>query len=169
MTDYKELIEALREEAEAVQAIEWDIPICTSNHILDAAAAIEQLVNDRNASVDALKAIHDNGVVVLPRKASVIEWNEVITRHLTDEEAAYYSEMQMDGIEYIFDCKMPEDGQEILIATKWGTDKDICSNDGEYGIGLEGRGDWDGVFAWAEMPSYDKGCGVKHIRGGNDQ
>lgn len=64
MTDYKELIEALREEAEAVQAIEWDIPICTSNHILDAAAAIEQLVNDRNASVDALKALHDNGVVV---------------------------------------------------------------------------------------------------------
>lgn len=60
MADYKELIEALREEAEAVQAIEWDIPICTSNHILDAADAIEQLVNDRNASVDALKALVAN-------------------------------------------------------------------------------------------------------------
>lgn len=59
MTDYKELIEALREEAEAVQAIEWDIPICTSNHILDAADAIEQLIKERDTAVDDLeKCMH---------------------------------------------------------------------------------------------------------------
>ena len=81
--------------------------------------------------------------------------HKVTTRPLTDEEVAYYAEMEMDGIEYVFDCEMPDDGQEILIATKWGTDKDVCSNDAEYGIGLEGRGDWDGVYAWAEMPKYE--------------
>lgn len=43
MKDYKELISALREEAEAVKAVEWDIPICTSNHIAEAADVIEQL------------------------------------------------------------------------------------------------------------------------------
>lgn len=86
--------------------------------------------------------------------ATGITWHKVTTRPLTDEETAYYAEMEIDGIEYIFDCEMPDDGQEILIATKWGTDKDICSNDADYGIGLEGRGDWDGVYAWAEMPKY---------------
>lgn len=44
MNDYKELVENLREEAEAVQDIEWEIPICTSNHINQAADVIEQLV-----------------------------------------------------------------------------------------------------------------------------
>lgn len=113
----------------------------------------------RGVSRNLAKLIADqliaNGVVVLPCNASVIEWHEVKTRPLTDEEKEYYSEIAMDP-EYIFDCEMPEDGQEILIYTKWGTDKDICSNDADYGIGLEGRGDWDGVYAWAEMPTYAK-------------
>lgn len=94
---------------------------------------------DKAPTVDAVKVV----------------WHKVTTRPLTAEEVAYYAEMEMDGIEYVFDCEMPDDGQEILIATKWGTDKDICSNDAEYGIGLEGRGDWDGVYAWAEMPKYE--------------
>lgn len=51
MDDYKELIAALREEAEAVQAIEWEIPICTSNHIAEAADAIEQLAKERDELV----------------------------------------------------------------------------------------------------------------------
>lgn len=82
-----------------------------------------------------------------------VVWHKVTTRPLTEEEKAYYAEMDFEP-EEIFDCQMPEDGQEILIATKWGTDKDICSDDADYGIGLEVRGDWDGVYAWAEMPQY---------------
>lgn len=88
--------------------------------------------------------------------ASPVEWHKVTARPLTDEEAEYYTEIGIEGIEYIFDCEMPEDGQEILVATKWGVDKDICCNDPDYGIELEGRGDWDGVFAWAEMPKYEE-------------
>ena len=52
MTDYKELITALREEAEAVKAVEWEIPICTENHIREAADAIEQLVKERDAAME---------------------------------------------------------------------------------------------------------------------
>lgn len=88
--------------------------------------------------------------------ASPVVWHKVTTRPLTEEETAYYAEMEIECIEYIFDCEMPEDGKEILVATKWGVDKDICCNDMDYGTGLESRGDWDGVYAWAEMPKYEE-------------
>lgn len=55
MNDYKELITDLREEAEAVKAVEWDIPICTENHIREAADAIEQLVRERDCAVADLR------------------------------------------------------------------------------------------------------------------
>lgn len=85
-----------------------------------------------------------------------IVWNEIKTRELDEEEREYYKENGIEP-EYMFDCKMPEDGQEVLVATRWGVDKDICCDDGYYGNGLEGRGDWDGVYAWAEMPKYKGG------------
>lgn len=46
MTNYKELVAALREETETIKAVEWDIPICTSNHIAEAADVIEQLAKE---------------------------------------------------------------------------------------------------------------------------
>ena len=55
MSDYKELCASLREEAEAVQAIEWEIPICTDNHIREAADVIEHL----SAEVDRLTKERD--------------------------------------------------------------------------------------------------------------
>lgn len=85
-----------------------------------------------------------------------IIWHEVTTRQPTEEELEYYSEIYGYEPKYVFDCIMPEDGQEILIATKWGVDKDICAID-DYGYGLEGFGDWDDVLAWAEMPKYKAG------------
>lgn len=49
-----------------------------------------------------------------------ITWHEVTTRKLTDEERAEYAERgfaDYEVPEYIFDCAMPEDGQEILAVT----------------------------------------------------
>lgn len=86
---------------------------------------------------------------------SIVEWHKITTRPLTNQEKEWYEEMEEDMPEYVFDCEMPEDGEEILIATEGYVDKDICCNDWDYGIGLEGRGDWDGVLAWAEMPKYE--------------
>ena len=89
-----------------------------------------------------------------------IVWHEVTTRALTDEEKVEYAELGYSDYEipeYMFDGEMPEDGQEILIATSWGVDKDICSMDSDGCnnlIGLESHGDWDGVKAWAAMPKY---------------
>ena len=89
-----------------------------------------------------------------------IVWYEVTTRALTNEEKAEYAERGYSDYEipeYMFDSEMPEDEQEILIATSWGVDKDICCMDSDGCnnlIGLESHGDWDGVKAWAAMPKY---------------
>lgn len=117
------------------------------------------LNSDDNYGIPNTKQVADyliaNGVVVLPCNVSAIEWHEVKTRPLDDEEKEYYAEMDIEP-EYIFVGTMPDDGQEILVATKFGVDRDICCDDVEYGIGLEQNGDWDGVLAWAEMPTYAK-------------
>ena len=56
-------------------------------------------------------------------------WHKLNERPLTDAEKAEFSEhgyLDFEIPEYMFDCPMPD----------------------------EGRGDWDGVIAWAEMPKY---------------
>lgn len=89
-----------------------------------------------------------------------IIWHEVTSRALTDEEKAEYIERgyaDYEVPEYMFTCEMPDDGQEVLIATSWGVSKDVCSTDSDeliYLYGLEDHGDWDGVLAWAAMPKY---------------
>lgn len=55
----------------------------------------------------------------------------------------------------MFDCEMPDDGDEILIVTKSGVDTDVCGI--EEGYYLEGYNDWENVIAWAEMPKYKAG------------
>ena len=81
-----------------------------------------------------------------------IKWYEVIKRPLTDEEKEEYAELYDYVPKYMLECPLPDDGQEILIATRWGVDTDICCYDDGYC--LESRGDWDDVIAWAEMPKY---------------
>lgn len=89
-------------------------------------------------------------------------WHEIKGRPLTDAEKAEFSEHGYSDFEipeYMFDCPMPNDEQEILVATEWGVGKDVCCVDtddwGNHSFGLEGHGDWDDVIAWAEMPKYD--------------
>ena len=83
MNDYKELVEYLREEADAVQAIEWDIPICTENHIREAADAIEQLVKERDAAVEDLTFSYKHGLSCFACK----------------------HDFAVDAAEYCIDCK----------------------------------------------------------------
>lgn len=82
-----------------------------------------------------------------------IIWHEVVTRPLTQEEQEEYARLG-EEYEFMFDCEMPEDGEEILVATKWGVSADICAVD--IGFYLENCGDWEDVIAWAEMPKYEK-------------
>lgn len=94
-------------------------------------------------------------VDLVPKYDAGIIWHKVTMRPTTDEEKAYYTEQGIEEAEYIFDCIMPEDGQEILIATISGVHQDIAVDD-YYGCGLESTGDWDCVLAWTEMPQYEE-------------
>ncbi len=88
-----------------------------------------------------------------------IIWHEITMRPLTPEEKARYAEIgcaDYEIPEYVFSCEMPEDEQEILVATNWGVSQDMCIAEVDEFENclyeLETRGDWDGVKAWAEMP-----------------
>lgn len=92
-----------------------------------------------------------------------ITWHEITFRKTTEEEKAEYLERGYADYEIptlIYSCPMPRDGEEILIATRWGVAGDVCciEDDGLNDISrLEVHDDWDGVFAWAEMPKYKGG------------
>ena len=79
-----------------------------------------------------------------------ITWHEVVKREPTDEEREAYKD-EYGEVDYMLDCPMPDDGDEILIATPYGVDADIVCMEGN-GYSLEDWGDWDDVIAWAYMP-----------------
>ena len=93
------------------------------------------------------------------RKAG--EWIPIKTRKMDEEERAEWSEKFGYDIEYeyavVFDCPMPEDGQEILVSyRKWILmDKCEIAYGGLYG--LEGNDSWEGVLAWMPAPEPWKG------------
>ena len=95
------------------------------------------------------------------------EWIPVKTRPMTTEERIKFAEHY--GIEYcdtadekVLDCPLPEDGQEVLVSSRWGVHTDVADNDidGEGFISyvLEENGDWEGINAWMPLPEpYKKG------------
>ena len=81
------------------------------------------------------------------------EWIPIKFRPMTEEEKAYYKEYTSIECEKVFDCKMPDDGQEIIVSTKSGiVTTDICDIDDMYGYGLEDYGDWEDILAWMPFP-----------------
>ena len=89
----------------------------------------------------------------------IIEWHEVKKRKPTEEEQAEFDERDIGEVPYILIGDMPEDGEEILIATPYGVSSDICGIDDDYGFFLEERGDWDDVIAWAYLPKGPRNRG----------
>lgn len=94
------------------------------------------------------------------------EWIPVKDRPMTTEERIKFAEHY--GIEYcdtadekVLDCPMPEDGQEILVSSRWGVHTDVADNDvdgeGFISYGLEENGDWEGINAWMPLPEPYKG------------
>lgn len=84
-----------------------------------------------------------------------ILWHKVKMRPATKEEIEYFKknlDYFDDEEQEAFDCEMPDDREQILVATKYGVSTDTCIFD--YGYGLEENGDWDGIIAWAKMPIY---------------
>lgn len=88
-------------------------------------------------------------------------WIPIKRRPLTEEEREsileyYGANYEFTSNECVFDCRMPEDGQKILISTSWGVSIDVCEYDctgeGLNLYSLEEYGDWDDVTAWMPLP-----------------
>ena len=84
-------------------------------------------------------------------------WIPIKTRPMTEEERAYFNEQweffdKMTEDEMImFDCEMPEDGQDIIVCSERYAWRDTCEND-VYGFSLEECGDWSEIKAWMPFP-----------------
>ena len=85
-------------------------------------------------------------------------WIPIKKRPLTDEELRYYYDNFGNDMipEYMLDCPLPENGQEILITFQMGNGKrivafDTCGID-EWGHYLEDYDDFDCVIAWMPLP-----------------
>lgn len=89
------------------------------------------------------------------RLPSAQQWIPIKMRPMDAEEREYweshfdYELVDEDAV--MFDCKMPDDGQEILASYRKWICMDKCEIDGGC-YGLEGNGDWDGVVAWMPLP-----------------
>ena len=79
------------------------------------------------------------------------EWMHVEYHKITEEERQEND--YPDDLVYCIDSPMPEEWQEILIATNAGyVEKDTCLNDGE-GYYSENDYDWCGdIKAWMPLP-----------------
>ena len=117
---------------------------------------------DYSISMQMLGMIIENAPTV---EQPTGEWIPITKRPMTDDEWEELSDEAKDYIDedgkWFFDCPMPENGQNIIISTKWGVWGDTCEISAEGGLNayyLEGQGDWDGVLAWMPMPEpYKKG------------
>lgn len=84
-----------------------------------------------------------------------MEWIPIRFRKMTEEEkraflAETYS-IYTDAPEVMYDCPLPDDGQEVLVTTRTGeVETDIfCNDDGCY---FEYNCDPDDITAWMPMP-----------------
>ena len=93
-----------------------------------------------------------------------IVWHEVVTRPPTEEELKEWTECSAsddDPLTCMFDCEMPDDNRDILALGKSGyVWQDTCMIDNGYigynSLYLDNHGDWDGVVAWAYLPTGKK-------------
>lgn len=78
------------------------------------------------------------------------KWIPLTKRPMTDEERGYYKEWSGIEGEMIFDCPLPEDGQEVLVSHGGYVYVDaFCEDDGWCdfeGVNI------DNVEAWMPLP-----------------
>lgn len=76
-------------------------------------------------------------------------WIPVKYHQISEKERA--EEFLSKDIQYMLDCKMPDDEQEILVTNGETTWKDTCFIDSN-GYYLDGGYDWIDITAWQALP-----------------
>lgn len=103
--------------------------------------------NDENeALLFAIESVRELG------KAQNDKWTPIKTREMTEEEKEDYPDS-----DFMYDCKMPDDGEDVLVTT-WGGSVALdtfCRDNGCY---FETYCDDGDVIAWQPLPKpYEKG------------
>jgi len=108
--------------------------------------------------------VRDDIEVICPPMA----WIPVIYRDLTEEETNEMRELYGDYVAnnpqdcWAFDNPLPEDGQTVLICTKYGVETDEFCFDDDCGY-FENHPDRDDLLAWMPLPEPYSG---KKVIGG---
>lgn len=76
-------------------------------------------------------------------------WIPVKYHQISEKERA--EEFISKDIQYMLDCKMPDDGQEILVTNGETTWQDTCFIDCD-GYYLDSNYDWIDITAWRPLP-----------------
>ncbi len=96
-------------------------------------------------SAYALGHAFDDLPSVTPQQAKT-KWIPIVIRPLTGEERKDYGV----EIEFVYDCVLPEDGQDVLVTTPYGVRQTTFYTD--YGCYFENYEDEGDVIAWCELP-----------------
>lgn len=122
---------------------------CVSREALDRELYERFHEEGNTITIIPLGAVR-NFIKELPTVKPATVWHMIKTRPLTDEEKEVYGK----ECEFIYDCKMPDDEQEVLIKTDWGIEKTTYyTNDGCF---FEDYEDEDDVVAWTELPEWEE-------------
>ena len=127
--EYNDLIEHNSEQCEHCKRIDCEIGMdCTICVMNKSKEIVQEVAEEYNGG-----------------------WIPIKTRPMTEEEKEYYSEYLFEGNGSIYECPLPEDGQEVLVTSKYGSvDKTTFYTDcGNY---FENYEDYDDVIAWRPLP-----------------
>jgi len=127
---------------------------------------------ERDKAIRILQWLHDNNFLFASTEEDVKyatklaiqeleqepKWIPMTTRPMTEEERKHYIEWSDVEGAMIFDCELPEDGQEVLVSSGDYVCLDtFCTDDGCYFEGV----DIDDVEAWMSKPKPYKPQKVK--------
>ena len=120
--------------------------------IIPVNRVLDDIIKDKPKELGQLIA-YDNSIKIVQKVAEEYKdgWIPIKTRPMTEEEKEYYSEYLSEGNGMIYDCPLPDDGQEVLITSKYGSvDKTTFYTD--CGYYFENYEDYDEVIAWQPLP-----------------
>jgi len=135
-----------REEAVAVLKAFMENPLFSDVHKAAFNIAIHDIKQRHDWDINNLILINKDNYEPLEQEP---RWIPLTIRPMTDEEREYYREWSDVEGAMIFNCPLPEDGQEVLVSYGGYVCVDtFCKDDGCYFEGV----DIDDVDAWMPLP-----------------